>query len=625
MKILIRQSLFLVLFWFIVFLACRLSFYLCVIPLLDDVSSGLIFQSLYKGLRLDLSMIGYLISFPLLLFTVFYFTKKQLFIRLANLINYLFILIYVLAAVGEACLYREWKSKLSMQALQHFMHPSEVFKTTSWGLTVLFFGLSILLTYVFIKLYNRKVAIVKGVLSETDTFIAKLGKGLLYFVLIIVFAGLSIRGGVQQIPIQSSDAFFCTSPIANDAAVNPLWNIAFSIVDYENHFKENPFKDFSQADADKIVSDLYKLEKDSTIQFLDNTRPNIVFIIMESWSAYVSKKFGGDDFAPFIDSIANEGIAFTKIYPPAYVSDQGIPAVLSGYPAVSRISIINQSSKSMKLNCINQDLKKYGYQSGFIFGGDLNYGNIKSYIFNKEFDVVKEEKDIDGSLTRGKLGIQDEDMQKVYLNYLNQAKQPFLYSWFTLSSHMPYDFKGEKKALVPHKENDYINSIVYADNSFRNFFKEASKQAWYKNTLFVIVADHSHATHKDFSVYDAEYHRIPLLFFGDVIKKEWRGKTVEAVYSQMDIPATLLNQMGLKQEAAQYKWSKDMFNPNSKHFAYFCSFAGGGMVVDSGSVGYQHGLDELVVNRTSNNKLADSLKQLGKAYQQSVYEDYRLK
>lgn len=530
-----------------------------------------------------------------------------------------------MAAVGEACLYREWKSKLSMQALQHFMHPSEVFKTTSWGLTILFFGLSILLSYVFIKFYNKKITIDKNVSLGSDPFISKLWKGLSYFIVVVVFAGLSIRGGLQQIPIQSSDAFFCTAPIANDAAVNPLWNIAFSIVDYENHFKENPFKDFVQGDADKMVLELYETDKDSTIQFLENTRPNIVFIIMESWSAYVSKKFGGDDFAPFIDSIANEGIAFTKIYPPAYVSDQGIPAVLSGYPSVSRISIINQSSKSMKLNCINQDLKKYGYQSGFVFGGDLNYGNIKSYIFNKEFDVVKEEKDIDGSLTRGKLGIQDEDMQKVYLSYLNQARQPFLYSWFTLSSHMPYDFKGEKKSLVPHKENDYINSVVYADNSFSNFFKEAKKQPWYKNTLFVIVADHSHATHKDFSVYDAEYHRIPLLFFGDVIKKEWRGKTIDVVFSQMDIPSTLLNQMGLKTEAAQYKWSKNMFNPYSKHFAYFCSFAGGGMVVDSGSVGYQHGLDELVVNRTSNKKLADSLKRLGKAFQQSIYEDYRLK
>jgi phosphoglycerol transferase MdoB-like AlkP superfamily enzyme len=510
--------------------------------------------------------------------------------------------------------------------LQHFLHPSEVFKTTSLGLTFLFFGLSAIFIFLFIKLYNRKISLQLVVPLNVESFLKRSWKGLLYFVVVIVFSGLSIRGGLQQIPIQSSDAFFCTQPIANDVAVNPLWNIVYNIVDYENHFKENPFKDFAQADADKLVADLYKVEKDTTIQFLSNARPNIVFIIMESWSASVIKSFGGDDFAPFVDSLSRQGIRFSKLYPAGYVSDQGIPAVLSGYPSVSRISVINQSSKSAKLPCINQDLKAYGYESGFVFGGDLNYGNIKSYVFNKEFGVVKEEKDFDSNLDRGKLGIQDGDMQKEYLRYLNEAKQPFVYSWFTLSSHMPYDYPGDKKQLVNHKENDYINSIGYADNSFRQFFEQAKKQPWYSNTLFVIVADHSHADHHDYSVYDAEYHRIPLLFFGDVIKSEFRGKNIETVFSQLDIPVTILKQMGLNKEATQYTWSKNMFNPTVNHFAYYCSFAGGGVVSDSGSIGYQHGLAEPVINHLPKNKiLVDSLTKITKAFQQAVFEDYRLK
>lgn len=577
-------------------------------------------------MRLDLSMIGYLVAIPFLLTTIYYFLQKKIIGQLIHFFNYLFIVIYSLTAVGEACLYREWKSKLSMQALQHFLHPSEVFKTTSLGLTFLFFGLSAIFIFLFIKLYNRKISLQLVVPLNVESFLKRSWKGLLYFVVIIVFSGLSIRGGLQQIPIQSSDAFFCTQPIANDVAVNPLWNIVYNIVDYENHFKENPFKDFAQADADKLVSDLYKVEKDTTIQFLSNARPNIVFIIMESWSASVIKSFGGDDFAPFVDSLSRQGIRFSKLYPAGYVSDQGIPAVLSGYPSVSRISVINQSSKSAKLPCINQDLKAYGYQSGFVFGGDLNYGNIKSYVFNKEFGVVKEEKDFDSNLDRGKLGIQDGDMQKEYLRYLNEAKQPFVYSWFTLSSHMPYDYPGDKKQLVNHKENDYINSIGYADNSFRQFFEQAKKQPWYSNTLFVIVADHSHADHHDYSVYDAEYHRIPLLFFGDVIKSEFRGKNIETVFSQLDIPVTILKQMGLNKEATQYTWSKNMFNPTVNHFAYYCSFAGGGVVSDSGSIGYQHGLAEPVINHLPKNKiLVDSLTKITKAFQQSVFEDYRLK
>ncbi len=625
MATIIKQVFFQIIFWFFVFFVCRISFYFCITPLLSDVSFGLMFQSLYKGLRLDLSMIGYLTAFPFLLTLVFYFIQQKVIISIANFFNYLFIVIYILAAVGEACLYREWKAKLSMQALEHFLHPAEVFKSASLGLTILFFLLSILFSIVFIKIYNREFSLKQFLPLPSSSLLSKTWKGFLFLFFVAIFSALSIRGGLQEIPIQSSDAFFSTKPIANDAAVNPLWNIAYNIVDYENHFKENPYNDFEQSKAEAIVKNLYAVEKDTTIQFLTNKRPNIVFIIMESWSAYGIKSFGGDNFAPFIDSLSREGIRFTKLYPAGYVSDQGIPAVLSGYPSASRISVINQSSKSAKLPCINQDLKKYGYKSGFIFGGDLNYGNIKSYIYNKEFDLVKGESDFDASITRGKLGIQDEDMQQEFLKIANEAPQPFFYSWFALSSHMPYDFKGEKKQLTK-MENEYINSISYSDKCFQHFFTEAKKQAWYKNTLFVIVADHSHGNQRDFSVYDPEYHRIPLLFFGNVIDKNFRGKNIENAFSQLDIVKTVLKQMSLDEEAKQYVWSKNMFNPYTKSFAYYCSFAGGGMVTNDGFIGYQHGLKDLIFNsQKENKKLTDSLTIISKAFQQAVYEDYRLK
>ncbi|MGZ5281811.1 MAG: LTA synthase family protein [Bacteroidia bacterium] len=615
----------LVLFWCFVFLAGRLTFYASISPLLKSVPEDLVFRSLYQGFRVDLSMIGYLTVIPFLLISVFYFSRKRYALRIAEIVNYTFIAVYTLTLVAEICLYREWKSKLSMQALQHIIHPSEVFKSASYGLTFLFFGLSAVLGIIFTVVYNRRISM-QLILPKTGEFTKKRWwEGLLFSAFSIMFSFISIRGGLQPIPIQSCDAAFCTQPIANDAALNPLWQIAFNMVDYQAHSRENRFKDFPQAEADTIVKNLYAAKSDSTIYILNNQRPNIVFIIMESWSAYVLKSFGGDDFAPFTDSLARQGIRFSNIYPPAYVSDQGIPSILSGFPAVSRISVINQSSKSMKLPCINMDLKKYGYQSGFVFGGDLNYGNIKSYIYNKSFDVVKEERDFGSHLARGKLGIQDGDMQKQFLQFLNSAKPPFVYAWFTLSSHMPDDFPGEKKILTDHKENAYLNSVKYADNAFRQFFIEAKKQPWYKNTLFVLVADHSHASHKDFSVYDPEYHHIPLVFFGEVIKDEWRGKAVDAVFSQMDIPATLLAQMNLKNEAKQYTWSKNMFDPEVGHFAYFCSYEGGGMVCDSGSVGYQHTYNELVINRTSSKKASDSITRIAKAFQQAVYEDYRMK
>lgn len=625
MRSIFRQTLYLILFWFSIYFIGRIVFYLCVTALLKDVSFSLILQSLYHGLRLDMSMNGYILALPVLLLVLFFFVRKKFILTIIDVLICIYIVIYSMAAAGEACLYREWKTKLNMQALEHFINPSEVFKSASLGLTVLFFSLTIIFSWIYIRFFRRKISFAKHI-NLTPQPVGKLIlTGFLFLVGGAAVSIISIRGGLQAIPIQSSDSYFCTTPIINDAAVNPLWNVVSSILEYEMHNKENPYKDFDQAEADKITRSLYEVQKDTTISFLTTQRPNIVFILMESWSANCVKSFGGDNYAPFIDSLSKEGIYFSKFYPAGYVSDQGIPGVLSGYPSISRIAIINQNSKSVPLPCINQDLKKQGYQSGFVFGGDLNYGNIRSYVYNKNFDFVKEEKDFESSIPRGKLGIQDGDMATQYSAILNAAKQPFVYAWFTLSSHMPYDHPGEKKQLE-QIENEYTNSVTYSDKSIGQFFAKAKQAPWYKNTLFVIVADHSHACHKNFSVYDSEYHRIPCLFFGDVIKPEFKGKNVEKVFSQLDITYSLLKQMGLQEESKQYVWSKDMFNPYTRPFAFYCSYSGAGFVSDKGFIGYQHDLKELVFNTLENNKpLADSLTRFGKAFQQSVYEDYRLK
>jgi phosphoglycerol transferase MdoB-like AlkP superfamily enzyme len=608
-----------------VFFAARFTFYSGISFMLEDVPWSLILQSFYRSLRLDLSMIGYLMLFPVLLYFFYLILKKKWVLVFADWINYVLILLFSVTAIGEMCLYREWKAKLSMQALEHFTNPSEVFKSASPGLTAVFFLLSFLFCGLFIVLYNRKISMRRKHPIAPDAGGRFHWKTASLLVGGILFCGISIRGGFQQIPIQSSDAFFCIEPVVNDAAVNPLWNIAYNIIDYENHFKNNPYKDFQQDEADAITRELFSGESDSTSIFLTNARPNIVFILLESWSAHTVKSFGGDDFAPFADSLSRQGIRFSRFYPGGYVSDQGIPAVLSSFPSTSRISVINQSSKSAKLPCINRDLEKYGYESGFIFGGDLNYGNIRSYIYNQKFKVVKEEKDFSSALIRGKLGIQDEDMAREYLSSLNAAKAPFVYAWFTLSSHMPYDFPGKKKSLVP-VENEYANSIGYADNALRIFFEGAKKEAWYRNTLFVLVADHSHGSHRQTSVYDPEYHRIPFFMFGEVIDSTFRGKNVEDVFSHTDIVPSLLKQMKLKEERAQYIWGKDMFAGGVRKFAYFCNFSGAGMVGNDGFIGYQHDLKELLFNSFGEgNPKADSLTRLSKAFQQSVYEDYRKK
>jgi phosphoglycerol transferase MdoB-like AlkP superfamily enzyme len=431
-----------------------------------------------------------------------------------------------------------------------------------------------------------------------------------------------IRGGVKAIPIQISDAYFSQKPILNDAAVNPAWNLVSDLTYFLSNQKNTIYTQLDNALAEQRIKELYHIEKDTTsVYFLSNKRPNIVFIILESWTAHCVKSFGGDNFATFTDSLAQQGIYFSNAYPAGHVSDQGIAAILSGQPVVSRMSVVNQTSKSSTLPSLNETLKPYGYSSGFYFGGDLNYGNIRGYLFNKKWDIIKEERDYSDDIPRGKLGIQDKEMASIFVDEINTAKQPFVYAWFTLSSHMPYDFEGEKKQLTEF-ENDYTNSIIYTDQALKLFFEKAKKQAWYSNTLFVICADHSHANHKNYNNHEPMYHQIPMMFVGDVIKAQYRGYNYKAPSSQINIAKTLLHQMALRKDAKPYVWSQDMFNPYIKPFAYFCSFSFGGMVNPMGSVSFSLEGNFMPHNSIENQHQADSLLVTAKAFQQMVFKDY---
>jgi len=304
------------------FFICRIVFYFGNTALLSDVPVKLIFQSFYKSFRLDLSMISYFLILPVILIFVYSFIKKKVLLKTIDVLNCAFIVLFTLTSVGEMCLYREWKSKLSVQAMQHFLHPSEVFRSTSVGLTVLFFALSTLLIVVFTRTYRKRISMTKSVVQLSEVNSGKYyWKSILFFVVSGVSCFVGLRGGWQDIPVQDSDAYFCTQPIVNDASVNPLWNLIYNFSDYEDHFKENPYTDFEIAKANEIVASLFKTKKDTTISILTAKRPNVVFIILEGWSSYEIKSFGGDNYAPFMDSLSRQGIRFTKCYPAAYVSD----------------------------------------------------------------------------------------------------------------------------------------------------------------------------------------------------------------------------------------------------------------------------------------------------------------
>jgi len=165
-----------------------------------------------------------------------------------------------------------------------------------------------------------------------------------------------------------------------------------------------------------------------------------------------------------------------------------------------------------------------------------------------------------------------------------------------------------------------MNSMIYADEELHKFLENCKKEDWYKNTLFVIVADHGHTTPVNSDPNQGVYFHIPLLFFGEVLKPEWRGKVNETICNQHDIVGTLLAQM--KGDVSRYPWSKNILNPTAQGFALHTVTRGYGWVNPYGDFSYNLDLKDYLNQNMPPDKMPEAAKQC-KGYLVELYRNYK--
>ena len=296
-------------------------------------------------------------------------------------------------------------------------------------------------------------------------------------------------------------------------------------------------------------------------------------------------------------------------------------AIFAGFPSTPITAISHNLDKITGLPSLTQTLEKEGYSSSYYFGGDLMYGGINSFITVNGFDKIKEISDFDRKLPRGKLGIHDEYIFKEQLLDLNTEKQPFFSALFTVSTHSPYDQPMEDVIswASTKSQNGYLNSAYYTVKCLGEYFDIARKQSWYSNTLFVIVADHSHGTYNNWPVHTKEYRKIPLLFFGDVITNEFKGTKIIRIGSQTDIAGTLLSQLNIS--SGDFLWSRNLLNPTTPEFAYFETGDGVGWISINGYFVYDSRIDDYMELEIEP-QLKDSIIMDGKAYLQELFQQF---
>jgi len=619
-RLAIFESFFrIVLFWIVFFFLLRLSFVLFNYSIISvkEVAFSELFKITWYALPLDISLIGYFSAFTWLMLSIQNFVNLSIFDKIIKYYNYLLIFLVSFVYIGEIGIYSEWKTKLNSKALEYLKNPAEVISSNKTSNTIILFIILVILIFIGIYLYNK---LFHKTIKEIKT---KIIYKIAFTLITPAFIFIGIRGGISEIPISQSQSYFSKHAIVNDISVNSVWNLIFDIVHSQQINDENIFEVLPKPKAEQTVLELHKLEKDTTISIIrEGIKPNIVIILLESWSADLVQSLGGiEGITPNFRKLEKEGLLFTHLYSSGNRSQQGIASIWGGFPALPITTLTTKPEKFRNTPTLTDKFNKNGYYTSFFYGGNLRYGNIKAYLFHNGFDIIKEEKDYDNSnFDHGKLGYHDKPILLNFVDEINKQKQPFFANIFTLSSHSPYDMQVDTTINFHDSENDFLNSAHYTDQALALFFENAKKQNWYKNTLFILVADHSHNTYRHWEISQKEYRHIPMMFLGGALKEEYKGKTYDKICSQTDLTKTILKQ--LKIDATDFKWSKDLFNPYTPQFAYFELNQGFGWIRDDGYLSYDK-FNKRFLHKTYTDSLLLQQRLIeGESYLQVLFQEY---
>jgi len=423
-----------------------------------------------------------------------------------------------------------------------------------------------------------------------------------------------IRGSLGISPMNQSTVYFSTNNFANISAVNAPWNFMSSIVN-GTYNKVNPFTYLPKESLSETIKELY-LTSNSTQYVLKKEikKPNIIFIIWESFTKKATEKLiGGESVTPQFNALKSEGIYFSNIYASGDRTDKGLPAVLSGYPAQPTASIITEPNKSAKLPVLSKDFGNNAYSTAFYYGGETEFANIKSYLYEADFQRIVSKQDFEAKDWNSKWGAHDGAVYNKFLNDHSKINQSFFSTLLTLSSHEPFEVPITTKFIGEDAESKFMNAMFYADQSFGNFIAEAQKQTWWKNTLIVVIADHGHRIPETGT--KADDFKIPMLWLGGALDK--KGMEVKNVCSQIDLASTILRQLNLN--AYAYNWSKNIFDVNTKQWAFFAFNNGFGYVNQSKDYVFDNIGQKIIQSRGN---ISSKDQDYGKALMQRMFQDY---
>ena len=554
------------------------------------------------GLSLDLSTALYIIAIPFLCTAVsIWYPQERLFRRILRLYSLVISIAFALAFVADTSLYGFWGFKLDASCLQYLETPTEAMASVSTGYILLRLLAIILLAALFTKGYwqipLRLPAVRRRIVS---TMVC-----LLTIPLIII----GIRGGLGESTTNIGQVYYSQNQFLNHSAVNPVFSFLASLEKTANDVPDYTFME--ESERARLMKDLYFTDSTEPDTLLKTQRPNIIVILLESCGGIFTEDIGGrSDIMPHFNQLTKEGIYFAKFFANSYRTDRGTLCTWSGYPSFPRSSVMKIPEKSRLLPSIAQSLRQEGYQTTYLYGGDINFTNMRSYLIATGFEQLHWMKDYSREeQNTSEWGVRDDITFATLSDMTRQQQKPFLIGYSTLSSHEPWD-------VPTHRLDDNVlNAFNYLDECIGTFINNIKQTPQWDDLLIILLPDHGFS-YLGVGEEHEQHDHVPMLWLGGAIKSPRR---IEQICNQTDLPATLLGQLGMTHD--EFRFSRDIMSKTYQYPFAIHTYNNGITMKDStGFAVFDLNANRIIVNKSSNSEL---LIRKGKAILQTAAIDLK--
>jgi phosphoglycerol transferase MdoB-like AlkP superfamily enzyme len=540
------------------------------VALLLYILSGKSILSEYGGVLPEIGIA--FISLKIIFFAAILFTdkyRKSIRLALFSLTIFLFVLLIIQNAVSEFFFWNEFGVRYNFIAVDYLVYTNAVIGNImeSYPVVPLFAAVGILAfaaTFILIKKS-------KTYLDYLPDFSSKLK--------IIVLQIILLCSALFLLPIITSQQN-SSNVFANELQSNGLQKFykAFtnSELDYFEFYETLPENELAQFEA--IVNVNYNNNTNTITSEGTEIKKNVVLITVESLSEEFMKHYGNqNNITPFLDQLAEESLFFTNLYATGNRTVRGLEAVTLCLPPTPGESVVKRKDNKNKFTT-GSVFQSKGYTTKFLYGGDAYFDNMQDFFGGNGYDVIDKSDLKTNEISFSNIwGVCDEDMAKKAIQVMNEEAKtgkPFFNHWMTVSNHRPFTYP-EGKISISGTAKSREGGVMYTDYALKQFFEMAKKQTWFKNTVFVIIADHC-ASSSGKTELPMDKYRIPAFIYAPGFIEPQK---IDKLVSQIDLMPTVLGILSFKYESKFF--GKDVLKTNYIPRAFIATYQDLGYIKDN--------------------------------------------